>query len=92
MPQPVGSPGEKRSGEQSQTSWADYQKVVRTNEIVSSLHSTSLTLANLYSGICTFFERAWHKVVSVPDPKPTSVWITFSIVSSYTGSNIRGRD
>ena len=37
MPQPVGSPGEKRSGEQSQTSWADYQKVLRTNEIVSSL-------------------------------------------------------
>ena len=37
--------GEKRSGKQSQISWAHSQKVVRTNEIVRSviLCSTSLT-------------------------------------------------
>ena len=37
MPTLCASPSEKRSGEQSQISWAYYWKVVRTNEIVGSL-------------------------------------------------------
>ena len=37
VPSPRAPPGEKRSGEQSQISWAYYPKVVMTNEIVRSV-------------------------------------------------------
>ena len=40
VPSPRTSPGEKRSGEQSQTSWAYSPKVVRTNEIARTVITT----------------------------------------------------
>ena len=55
--QPMPSPSEKWSGEQSQISWGLFQKVIRTNEM--AIMCQSFTTVNLYSSICTFFEQAY---------------------------------
>ena len=51
VPSPHVPPGEKRSGEQSQISWAYYPKVVRTNEIARSVIITQHAPYN--SKICS---------------------------------------
>ena len=62
MPSLRAPPGKKRSGEQSQISWAYYPKPVETNEIarlviIMEHLPTSLTtvkFVHLGSSICTF--------------------------------------
>ena len=55
---PHTPPGEKRSGKQSQISWAYYPKVVRTNEIVRSVHCPyNSKICHLYLSIRPFFEQ-----------------------------------
>ena len=67
VPRPCAPPGEKRSGEQSQTSWAYSPKVVMTNEsvrlvIITCTSLTTLKFVHLHLGIRTFFERVGCKM------------------------------
>ena len=67
VPRPCAPPSEKRSGEQSQISWAYYSKVVMTNEtarviIITYTSLTAVEFVHLHSSIRTFSERVGRKM------------------------------
>ena len=67
VPRPHTPPGKKRSGEQSQISWAYYPKVVTTNEIarlviMTYTFLTTVKFVHFHLSINTFLSRFGHRM------------------------------